>query len=335
MRRARSLLVALVIVLIALWALTPMARAMLLLRDTQHAMPSPPLIAGVQSSFVSFYTNDPDNPIPISGWLTLANPTAPTVILVPGWKDDRTSMLPYASFLVKAHLNTLLIDLQGSGHSGGNFSLGLHEPADVEAAVSFLDSCQPVCPNTNLSLNNHHYGVLGVSFGAGVALAAAGDQQQIGMPEIRAIVADSPWATEDPTINRLDSLHVLGVSIPLAPDAGWAVDQTIGGSPDHLTALMGAQHLQAGQALLLIHSVHDENPTTSLADAQQLYNAAKATKAKVLPIWMAPLGGHAGAYAAQPQAYANKVVGFFRKYLVHIKDPVATASPGYPTYSRP
>jgi hypothetical protein len=83
----------------------------------------------------------------------------------------------------------------------------------------------------------------------------------------------------------------------------------------------------------LIHSEHDENPTTSLADARQLHDAAKATRAKVLPIWMAPLGGHAGAYAAQPKDYAEKVIGFFRTYLVNIKDPQGTTSPGYPGYT--
>ncbi|HWE64031.1 MAG TPA: hypothetical protein VHB98_20135 [Chloroflexota bacterium] len=321
MRRARSLLIALIVVLVAFWSLAPMARAMLLLRNSQHMMPSAPSIAGVQASSVSFYTNDADNPIPISAWFAQVDPAAPTVILVPGWKDDRATMLPYARFLVQAHLNALLIDLQGTGHSGGTFSLGLHEPEDVEAAESYLD--------TLATQRNHHYGVLGVSFGAGVALAAAGDPQTVGTPEIRAIVADSPWATEDPTVNHLDSLQVLGLSIPLIPDASWAVNQTIGGSPDRISALVGAAHLQAGQALLLIHSTHDQNATTSLADVQQLYRSARATKATVLPVWMAPLGGHASAYSAQPATYIKHIVGFFHKYLVDIKDQ--PASPSYPT----
>lgn len=325
MLRARSLLIALALALIAFWSLTPMARAMLLLRDSQHGMPSPPHIAGVQSTAVSFYTNDSTNPIPISGWLVLAHPKAPTVILVPGWKADKTSMLPYAGFLVHAGLNALLVDLQGSGHSGGSFSLGLHEPDDVGAAVSYLDTLS--------GLSNHHYGVLGVSFGAGVAIAAAGDplREIIGSPEIRAVVADSPWATEDPAIDHLDSLHILGVSIPLVPDAGWAVDQTIGGSPDQSSALASASHMQTGQALFLIRTAHDDNSTTSAADVERLYQAAKSTKAAVPPIWTAPLGGHAGAYAAQPKAYQARVLAFFRRYLVAIKDPTPTAP--YPDYT--
>jgi len=230
MPRPRSLLIGLLVALVAFWAVAPMARAMLLLRDEQHSMANPPLIGGVQSVDASFYTSDSSNPIPISGWFVLKRPTAPTVILLPGWKADRTTMLPYASFLVRAGMNALLLDFRGSGHSGGSFSLGLNEPLDVAAAVSYLD--------TMGTLTNRHYGALGVSFGAGVAIAAAGNPLTSlpGTPELRAIVADSPWASENPTVDRLDRLPVLGLSIPLLPDAGWAVHLSLGGSLDDSSA---------------------------------------------------------------------------------------------------
>lgn len=323
MRRLRSLLIALALALVGFWSLAPMARAMLLLRDDQHALPAPPLIAGVPSTSVSFYTSDAGNPIPISAWLAIGHADAPTVILVPGWKDDRRSMLPYADFLLHAGLNALLIDLRGSGHSGGTFSLGLHEPDDVAAAVSYLDTLSQI--------RNRHYGVLGVSFGAGVAIAASGDplHEFAPTPEIRAVVADSPWATEDETVARLNRLPLLGFSLPLLPDAGWAVDQTIGGSPDRSSALQGASHLQAGQALLLIRSAHDQNPTTTAADVQRLYDAARATKARVSPIWTAQRGDHGHALSAQPAAYRRRVLEFFRRYLVQIKDPKPASSPSY------
>src|SRR5713101_8031937 len=77
MPRPRSLLIALVVVLIALWVLAPMARAMLLLRDDQHTLGSPPSIGGVQATDVHFYTSSADNPVPIAGWLVLAHPQAP------------------------------------------------------------------------------------------------------------------------------------------------------------------------------------------------------------------------------------------------------------------
>jgi dienelactone hydrolase len=347
MRRLRSLLYAVVIVVVALWVVTPMARAMLLLRADQHPMGPPPIIAGIRAADAHFYTSDDsinfsgttvDNPIPISGWLYVSKASAPTVILVPGWKDDRTSMLKYANFLIRDDLNVLLIDLQGSGHSGGEFSLGLDEPMDVKAAVTYLDGLS--------QLSNHHYGVLGVSFGAGVIIAAAGGDggNYGGDAEISAIVADSPWATQDATVDRLNHLQVFGASIPLPhtvsllghnvtflPDAQWAIDETIGGTPDTRSALTGAKNLAPGQALLIIHSVHDNNPTTTSADARTLYNAANVHH-KFL--WMAPVGGHGGAYDGQPAVYEAKVKDFFKKYLVNIKDapniPHSAPSTGLP-----
>jgi len=328
MPRPRSLLIGLLVALVAFWAVAPMARAMLLLRDEQHSMANPPLIGGVQSVDASFYTSDSSNPIPISGWFVLKRPTAPTVILLPGWKADRTTMLPYASFLVRAGMNALLLDFRGSGHSGGSFSLGLNEPLDVAAAVSYLD--------TMGTLTNHHYGALGVSFGAGVAIAAAGNPLTSlpGTPELRAIVADSPWASENPTVDRLDRLPVLGLSLPLLPDAGWAVHLSLGGSLDDSSAVAAAAPLQAGQSLLLIRGGHDDNPTTTAADFQSIYAAAKPTKATVVTPWTAPLGGHAGAYAAQPAAYEAKVLAFFTRHLVALKDPKPVpSSSGYPDYT--
>jgi pimeloyl-ACP methyl ester carboxylesterase len=334
MRRVRSLIIAIVIVVIALWVVTPMARAMLLLREDQHPIGSPPVIAGIRAEESYFYTSNDatnysasttNNPIPISGWLCVTKSSAPTVIVLPGWKDDRSSMLKYAAFLLRDKLNVLLIDFRGSGHSGGEFSLGLNEPMDVKAAVSYLD--------TLTQITNHHYGVLGVSFGAGVAIAAAGGNGKAyaGETQLDAIVSDSPWATEDPTIDRLDQLQVLGRSISFPnsvtlfgrqitflPDARWAIDATLGGTPDTRSALAGAQNLTANQALLIIHSVNDSNATTTEADARALFDAAKV-KHKFL--WMAPMGDHAGAYDGQPAVYEAKVLDFFQKYLVSVKDP--------------
>jgi len=340
MARLRSWCIAIALVLIALWIVTPMARGMWLLRDSQHPMESPPIIAGYQTIDAHFYTSDDStasnysvepNPIPIAGWLVVAHANAPTVILLPGWKADRTSMLKYADFLIGGGLNVLLIDLQGTGHSGGSFSLGFYEPTDVKAAVSYLDTSQ--------AITNHHYGVLGVSFGAGVGIAAAGGNgnQYPGDSEINAIVADSPWATQDATINRLNQIDVLGQSIPfprtwrlfghaMPPDAWWTIDETIGGSPDTRSALLGARNLQSGQSLMIIHSAGDTDPTTTEADAQALYSAAHV---KHKELWLAPLGGHAGALDAQPQTYSAKVLSFFNRYLVNLKDaPVPTISPG-------
>ena len=305
MPRLSTFLVSIVVVVAALWILTPMARAMLLLREAQHTVEAAPVLDGLQATDAHFYTSDDstglgssdavDNPIPIAGWLYVVNTNAPTVILLPGWKADRSTMVSYAAMLLKGGLNVLAIDMQGSGHSGGEFSLGLNEPMDAKAAISWLE-------NDNSQLTNHHYALYGVSFGAGVAIATAGGNgdQYPGASEVVAIVADSPWATEDDTIDRLNSLPLPGFSLSLPhsvtlfghhveflPDARWVVDATVGGNPDTRSALEGAEHLASTQSLLIIHSAGDTNSTTSLASAQQLYDAAHVQH-KVL--WIAPKG---------------------------------------------
>jgi dienelactone hydrolase len=336
MPRLSTLLLSLVVVIAALWVLTPMARAMLLLRESQHTVQAPPVIDGVPASDAHFYTNDdPNNPIPIAGWLYVVNTHAPTVILLPGWKEDRSTMVSYAAMLLKSGINALAIDFRGTGHSGGEFSLGLNEPLDVEAAISYLDA--------DGLLANHHYGLYGVSFGAGVAIAAAGGNgnQDPGASEVVAIVADSPWATEDDTVDRLNSLPLPGFSLSLPqsftlfghhvqflPDAQWAVDTTLGGNPDTHSALQGAMHLSSNQSLLIIHGAGDANSTTSLIAAQQLYDAAHV---KHKTLWIAPSGGQSGAGAAQSGAYQATVLGFLQKYLVDYHDaPSPAVAPNYP-----
>ncbi len=333
MPRLSTLLMSLVIVVAGLWILTPMARAMLLLRETQHAVEAAPVIDGLPATDAHFYTNDEtDNPIPIAGWLYVVNTHAPTVILVPPWKEDRSTMVSYASMLLKGGLNALMIDLRGTGHSGGEFSLGLYEPVDVKAAIDYLD--------TNAEIANHHYALYGLSFGAGVAIAAAGGNgdQYPTESEVVAVVADSPWATEDDTINRLNSVPLGGVSVPLPqsftlfghhvqflPDARWVVDTTLGGNPDSHSALQGAMHLSSSQSLLIIHDAGDTNSTTSLSAAQELYTAAHVQHKA---LWIAPSSGHASALEAQPQDYQATVLNFLKKYLVNYHDAAPSATPG-------
>jgi hypothetical protein len=333
MPRLSTFLISIVLVIMALWVFTPMARAMLLLRETQHTVEAAPVLDGVPAVSAHFYTSDDststsdpqqDNPIPIAGWLYVVNTNAPTAILLPGWKDDRSTVVPYAKMLLTGGINVLAIDMRGSGHSGGEFSLGLNEPLDVKAAISYLDA--------DTALANHHYALYGVSFGAGVAIATAGGNgdQYPGASEVVAVVADSPWATEDDTVSRLNNLPLPGFSVPLPqfvtlfghsfeflPDARWVIDTTLGGNPDTRSALAGAQHLATTQSLLIIHSAGDTNSTTSLAASQQLYDAAHVQHKT---LWIAPKGGHAGAMSAQPAAYQDTVMGFLKKYLVGYHD---------------
>jgi uncharacterized protein len=222
----------------------------------------------------------------------------PTVVLIPGYKATRESMVQYARFLLPAGFNVLLYDPRGAGASGGSFSLGLREWKDVAGAVRFLDSRK--------DLRNHRFGLLGVSLGAGVAIVAAAR-----LRAVTATVSDSAPVDQSTVVGRLDTLHLGPLSLPLAPLGPWTVDRLLGGSLAQFSPIASARCIPP-RGLLIIHSRHDSNPTTPPSDASRLKNAA----GKQALLWMAPRGDHAQALAAQPGEYIRRVTGFFGRYLV-------------------
>ena len=106
-RRAALFLLAAAVLL---WALAPGVRAFTLVANrSQRAAPST-ASAGIPVQEVHFAAADG---VRLAGWLALASPTAPTVILVHGFKSTRVSMLPWARFLYAAGYNVLLYDGRG------------------------------------------------------------------------------------------------------------------------------------------------------------------------------------------------------------------------------
>jgi pimeloyl-ACP methyl ester carboxylesterase len=119
----------------------------------------------------------------IAGWYVPAasgaGAGAPTLLLVHGWKANKTGMLPFAEPL-HADYNLVLFDLRNSGQSGGDISsMGLWEQRDVARMVDWIvGSKQP-----------SWLGIVGNSMGAATALAVA-----VGDQRIRAVILDSVHA---------------------------------------------------------------------------------------------------------------------------------------------
>jgi len=282
------------VILLLLWAGLPMARAaQLLLTHPTYAAPTPP--TGLLVQAIRFDARDG---VPLSGWLARRGTRAPTIVLVAGFKSDRTGMLPYARFLYAAGYNVLLYDARGTGQSGGSFSLGLREVDDARGAIAYLQSRR--------DLPVHRYGLLGVSLGAGVAIAAA-----TRTPSVLATVADSSYVNQRPVVERLNTLQLGPLRLPLAPIAPWTIDRLLGAPLADFSPLRDVARI-APRALLLIHSRHDGDPTTPLSGALTLYHAA----GQPVSLWIAPHGGHAEDYDAQPGSYRQRVLTFLRRYLV-------------------
>lgn len=115
-------------------------------------------------------------------------PTAPTVIVVPGWKANKSSMLKYAA-LFHATFNVVAIDLRNNGRaSPAATTTGLHEQLDLEAMVDWLARTK----------HPRWIGVVGNSLGGATALAAA-----VHDPRIAALVLDSMHAQAVVTGGRI------------------------------------------------------------------------------------------------------------------------------------
>ena len=294
-RRWRWAVGAVLALVILGWALAPAERGVALVANPLHRTAPTASAAGLPVQNVAFTATDG---VRLAGWFALASPQAPTIILIHGSKASRVDMLPWARFLFAAGYNVLLFDSRGCGQSAGwNITLGAREPDDIIGAVRYLQA--------RADLRVKRFGALGVSLGAGAALLAAARE-----PALLATVADSPWATEDDQIARMATLSLGRLTVPALPYEPSLVSALIGARLADVRPVAVIGQI-APRAVFLIHAADDANATTTTADEQALYAAARQPKVA----WIVPHGGHVGALDAYPAEYQRRVLAFFAQYL--------------------
>ena len=121
-----------------------------------------------------------DDGIHIAGWYVPAadgaGPTAPTVVLVHGFKGTKSGILEYGEGLHQT-FNLVAFDLRNEGRSTGDQTTGgVLEQKDVRAVIDWLDRTK----------HPRAIGVLGNSLGAAAALAEATSD-----PRVIALTLDS------------------------------------------------------------------------------------------------------------------------------------------------
>lgn len=266
------------------WASVPLARGFLLVRHGAAATTSLATLTNVTFQAI--------DGVPLVGSFIPATGARGTVVLVHGFKNTRSDMLGYASFLHDAGYAVLLYDSRGCGESGGIFGVGATEDRDVRGAVAFL--------KTAGGASAAKIAVLGVSLGAGDALLAAARDERIA-----AVIADSSWTDERVQIDRMYSVGFGPLAVPLLPYGPALVDALVGGRLEDARPADEIARI-APRPLLLIHSADDQNATTPLAGAEAMFAAAGEPK----DLWVAPHGGHAGALGAEHDEYVRRVLAF-------------------------
>src|SRR5262249_2572588 len=126
----------------------------------------------------------------LRGWLIPGQSTSGAVVLMHGFRGDRTQMLGRATFLNRAGYSVLLFDFQAPGESPGKqITIGYLESRDAQAAVGFMKR----------SCSGEKLGVIGLSMG-GAAAALASPALEVDAMALEMVYADIDRATA----NRLE-----------------------------------------------------------------------------------------------------------------------------------
>lgn len=112
-----------------------------------------------------------------------------TIVLLPSFQDSKFTLLPWAFVFAKAGYQCVLVDLRGEGLSTGEWiTWGNTESRDVIQLIQWLNSRNIVAGPLVL---------MGVSYGASVALRAAALDSQV-----KAVVAIEPFVNAVDVIKR-------------------------------------------------------------------------------------------------------------------------------------
>ena len=232
----------------------------------------------------------------LRGWFVPGLPGKGVLILCHGYPGNRADLLEYIGFLNRAGFGVLAFDFRALGESGGDVcTIGYREVEDALGAVAYL--------KTRKDTRDLPLGILGTSMGGAVALQAAARS-----PQIRAVVADSPYASLDRAVTqrfcRVSGSSGVALSVP----ARWLGDRMMGVEAASVSPLRQVSRISP-RPLLLIYGTEDA--VVLPEDSRILYKAAGEPKA----IWRIEGARHIGGYAQEGPLYEERVISFFRKAL--------------------
>src|SRR5438874_12797947 len=183
-------LVAICAGLIGIAVLCALSMGWLLAHPVQTRIGSPP--ADLNAQVVTFPSDSGAN---VHGWWCPLQNRRGVVLLLPGIRANRLSMLDRARFLRRGGYSVLLIDFQATGETkGDHITFGWKESRDVLAAIDFVGDVEPT----------GQVAIIGSSLGGVAALLATPPLK------VDALVLEEVYPTiEIATRNRME--NYLGV----------------------------------------------------------------------------------------------------------------------------
>ena len=257
----------------------------LLAHPVQTAIGNPP--ADLNAQPVTFAS---DSGAIVHGWWCPTQNANGAVLLLPGIRANRLSMLARARFLRRAGYSVLLIDFQATGETtGDHITFGWKESRDVLAAIDFVRQADPTAP----------VAIIGSSLGGVAALLATPPLK------IDALVLEEVYPTiEIATRNRMENyLGVFGRM--LTPLLLNQLQWRLGVSASQLRPVDHIENVEC--PMFIISGENDRN--TRPTDTRMLVERARNPK----EVWFVPNAGHVDLHRAAPQDYETRVLAFLAK----------------------
>jgi uncharacterized protein len=228
----------------------------------------------------------------VHGWWGRTSTRQGSVLLLPGVRANRLSMVDHAKFLHRAGYSVLLIDFQATGETHGReITFGWRESRDVLAAVHFIRTQAPDEP----------IAIIGSSLGGAAALLAT-PPLQVDACVLEAVYPTVERATNNRLRNYLGPIGPLGTPLLLMQ-----LPMRIGVNADQLRPI---DHIaRASFPIFIINGVEDSRTTRE--DALLLYSRASSPK----QLWLVPRAGHVDLHHAAPREYEARLLSFFSKAM--------------------
>lgn len=228
-----------------------------------------------------------DSSATIHGWWCPIQNAKGAVLLLPGIRANRLSMIERARFLRRTGYSVLLIDFQAAGESrGDHITFGWKESRDVIAAIDFIRRTHPTIP----------VAIIGSSLG-GVATLLATPPLKID-----ALVLEEVYPTiEIATRNRMEN-YFGAFSRKLTPFLLNQLHWRLGVSASQLRPVDHIGNVEC--PVFIISGEKDRN--TRLTDTRMLVERARNPK----EVWLVPNAGHIDLHRAARQEYEKRVLAF-------------------------
>ncbi len=254
----------------------------LLAHPVQTRIGNPP--ADLNAEPVNFVS---DSGASVHGWWCPIQNARGAVLLLPGIRANRLSMVNRARFLRRAGYSVLLIDFQATGETkGDHITFGWKESRDVLAAMDFIRHVDPV----------GRVAILGSSLGGVAALLATPPLK------VDALVLEEVYPTiEIATRNRLEN-YLGPIGRMLMPVLLNQLQWRLGVSASQLRPV---DHI--GRVTCPIFIISGENDrNTRPSDTQLLVERARSPR----QVWFVPNAGHVDLHRAAEQEYETRVLAF-------------------------